>query len=101
MGNSLIFSHIATSAFVCYTMGRLFASIFLRQQFITLPTVDSFKANLSGKTVVVVGSNVGLGLETARHFATMMGEGEGTGRLILACRNVEKGLQALKCASVV
>ncbi|KZS97483.1 NAD(P)-binding protein [Sistotremastrum niveocremeum HHB9708] len=54
---------------------------FYSDQFTSLPSVDEFKKDLTGKTVVVVGANVGLGLEAARHFATM-----NPGRLILACR---------------
>ncbi|KLO14023.1 short-chain dehydrogenase [Schizopora paradoxa] len=69
---------------------------FLKQQFKTLPSVDSFRVDLSGKTVIVVGSNVGLGLEAARHFASMMGREEEGGKLILACRNVQKGEAALE-----
>lgn len=72
--------------------------LFLKQQFKTLPSIDSFRVDLSGKTVVVVGSNVGLGLEAARHFAAMMGREEDGGKLILACRNVRKGQAALECA---
>jgi len=67
----------------------------LKQQFKALPSVDSFRVDLSGKTVIVVGSNTGLGLEAARHLATMMGRAEDGGRLILACRNVKKGEEAL------
>ena len=70
---------------------------FLRQQFRTLPSVDSFRVDLSGRTVIVVGSNTGLGLEAARHLATMMGRAEDGGRLILACRSVQKGEEALAC----
>ncbi len=72
---------------------------FFRQQFKTLPSVDSFRVNLSGRTVVVVGSNTGLGLEAARHLATLMGGPEDGGRLILACRNVQKGEEALICTN--
>ncbi|KAF9560361.1 short-chain dehydrogenase [Agrocybe pediades] len=46
--------------------------------------------NLTGKTIIVTGSNIGLGLETARHFARM-----NPGKLILACRSKEKGLAAV------
>ncbi|PVF95993.1 NAD(P)-binding protein [Serendipita vermifera] len=42
--------------------------------------------DLTGRTVIVTGSNVGLGLEAARHLYGM-----NTGRLILAVRNVDKG----------
>jgi len=72
-------------------MGRLTLLSYLRHQFSTLPSVSSFKGDLTGKTVVVVGANVGLGLEAARHFATM-----NPGRLILACRNLEKATSAVE-----
>ncbi|KZT34062.1 short-chain dehydrogenase [Sistotremastrum suecicum HHB10207 ss-3] len=56
-------------------------SKFISDQMTVLPSVDELKADLSGKTVIVVGANTGLGLEAARHFASMNPE-----RLILACR---------------
>ncbi|THV05577.1 NAD(P)-binding protein [Dendrothele bispora CBS 962.96] len=48
------------------------------------------QADLTGKTVVIVGANVGLGFEAARHLASM-----NPGRLIIACRNQQKGEAAL------
>ncbi|KAL0959289.1 hypothetical protein HGRIS_014554 [Hohenbuehelia grisea] len=49
------------------------------------------KADLTGKTVIVVGANTGIGFETAKHFATM-----GPARLILACRSEVKGKEAIR-----
>jgi len=49
------------------------------------------KADLTGKTVIVLGANIGLGFETAKHFATM-----NPGRLILACRSQSKGQAAVE-----
>ena len=46
-------------------------------------------ADFSGQTVIVTGSNVGLGLEAARHVARL-----NCAKLILAVRNVSKGEQA-------
>ncbi|KAK0227367.1 hypothetical protein EDD85DRAFT_974912 [Armillaria nabsnona] len=46
--------------------------------------------DLTGKTVVVIGANIGLGFEASKHFARMNPE-----RLILASRNEEKGKDAL------
>lgn len=44
-----------------------------------------------GKTVIITGSNTGLGLEAARHFTRLRAE-----RVILAVRNLEKGEAAKK-----
>ncbi|KAJ7466914.1 hypothetical protein FB451DRAFT_1259505 [Mycena latifolia] len=62
---------------------------FLKGQFAKLPPVA--KADLTGKTVIVLGANTGLGFEAAKHFARM-----GAGRLILACRSQSKGQAALE-----
>ncbi|KAF8176360.1 NAD(P)-binding protein [Mycena galopus ATCC 62051] len=61
---------------------------FIRDQFSTQQPV--VKADLTGKTVIVLGANTGLGFEAAKHFATMS-----PGRLILACRNPSKGQAAV------
>jgi len=62
----------------------------------TYPTHD-----FSGQTVIVTGSNVGLGLEAARHFARL-----NCAKLILAVRTISKGekakesiLSSTKCTS--
>ncbi|KAJ7502584.1 hypothetical protein B0H11DRAFT_2188382 [Mycena galericulata] len=49
------------------------------------------KADLTGKTVVVLGANTGLGFEATKHFATM-----NPGRLILACRSQSRGQAAVE-----
>jgi cobalamin biosynthesis protein CbiG len=61
---------------------------FIVDQWSQQPPV--IQVDLTGKTVVVVGANTGLGFEAARHFATMT-----PGRLILACRSQSKGQAAL------
>jgi NAD(P)-dependent dehydrogenase (short-subunit alcohol dehydrogenase family) len=48
-------------------------------------------ASFKGKTVIVTGSNVGLGLEASRWIVRL-----GASQVILACRNVEKGKAAAK-----
>ncbi|KAJ7140917.1 hypothetical protein C8R44DRAFT_603865 [Mycena epipterygia] len=48
------------------------------------------KADLAGKTVIVLGANTGLGFEAAKHFARMS-----PGRLILACRSESRGQAAM------
>lgn len=66
---------------------------FIYDQFSTVPAVA--KADLRGKTVVVVGANTGLGFEATQHFARM-----DPGRLILACRSQEKGEAAIQRRSI-
>ncbi|KAF8875612.1 hypothetical protein CPB85DRAFT_1235845 [Mucidula mucida] len=46
--------------------------------------------DLSGKTVIVVGANTGIGYEAAKHFALM-----NPGRLIMACRSKDRGQAAV------
>ncbi|KAH8649110.1 putative short-chain dehydrogenase/reductase family protein [Xylariales sp. PMI_506] len=66
----------------------------------TLDAVDFFRSQLcvklpsptklyTGQTIIVTGSNVGLGLETARHFVRL-----GANKVILAVRNLSKGQSA-------
>lgn len=45
--------------------------------------------DFTGQTIIVTGSNVGLGLEAARHFVRL-----GASKVILACRSQEKGESA-------
>ncbi|KAJ7466908.1 hypothetical protein FB451DRAFT_1483757 [Mycena latifolia] len=62
--------------------------VFIKGQFAKqLPVA---KADLTGKTVIVLGANTGLGFEAAKHFARM-----GAGRLIMACRSQSRGQAAL------
>ncbi|OLN96435.1 Retinol dehydrogenase 11 [Colletotrichum chlorophyti] len=62
-------------------MSFIYSQLF---KFLPYPT-----GSFAGQTVVITGSNVGLGKEAARHFARL-----GTGKLILAVRNLEKGRAA-------
>ncbi|PPQ75648.1 hypothetical protein CVT24_010591 [Panaeolus cyanescens] len=68
---------------------KLTAWQFVKSQW--TPTPPAPREDLSGKTVVVVGANVGLGFEAAKHFASM-----NPGMLILACRDKKKGEDALQ-----
>ncbi|KAF4584689.1 NAD(P)-binding domain superfamily protein [Pleurotus pulmonarius] len=61
---------------------------FLTDQWTPAPPVET--TDLSGKTVLVVGANTGIGYETAKHFAAM-----NPARLIMACRSQEKGAVAV------
>ncbi|KZT39201.1 NAD(P)-binding protein [Sistotremastrum suecicum HHB10207 ss-3] len=72
-------------------MGRYSLPGFLRDQFTTLPPIETLSKDLTGKTVIVTGANVGLGLEAARHLASM-----NPGRLILACRSAKSAEEAVK-----
>ena len=65
-----------------------FVGSFLRSQFTTLPYPSH---DFTGKTVIVTGANVGLGLEAARHFVRL-----GAIKVILGCRSIEKGELAKK-----
>jgi FlaA1/EpsC-like NDP-sugar epimerase len=72
-------------------MGRLTFFGFLRDQRWKPDPVEH--VDLTGKTVVVIGANVGLGFETAKHFASMNPK-----RLVLGCRSQEKGQAAIQGA---
>ncbi|KAF7345417.1 WW domain-containing oxidoreductase [Mycena venus] len=50
----------------------------------------ALKADLAGKTVVILGANTGIGFEASKHFATMNPQ-----KLILACRSQSKGQAAV------
>ncbi|KAF8526875.1 hypothetical protein BU17DRAFT_39929 [Hysterangium stoloniferum] len=68
-------------------MGRPSLFTFLKDQFTELELIS---ADLKGKTVIVTGGNVGLGFETAKHFARMKPE-----KLILGCRDIKKSEEAM------
>ena len=61
---------------------------FVRDQAKPGPVLN---ADLTGKTVIVIGANTGLGFETAKHLATM-----NPARLVLGCRSKERGEAALQ-----
>ncbi|KAJ8074045.1 hypothetical protein PM082_012336 [Marasmius tenuissimus] len=46
---------------------------------------------LTDQTAIITGANTGLGFEAAKHFAL-----RGPGKLILVCRNEEKGINAVE-----
>ncbi|KAF7554835.1 hypothetical protein G7046_g6701 [Stylonectria norvegica] len=55
----------------------------IRAQLSTIPVPDQ---SFSGQTIIVTGSNTGLGLEAAKHFVRL-----GAARVILAVRTIKKG----------
>ncbi len=64
-------------------MGFIYSQLFMTPVY---PT-----ASCAGQTIIVTGSNVGLGKEAARHFARL-----GACKIILAVRNSKAGEQAKK-----
>jgi len=70
-------------------MGRLGFLQHIQNQWWKVAPVEH--VDLTGKTVVVIGANVGLGFEAAKHFASMNPE-----RLVLGCRSQEKGQAAVQ-----
>ena len=56
----------------------------LHSHFLFTPPLP--KSQFKGQTIIVTGSNVGLGLEAARYFVRLNAE-----KVILAVRNLEKG----------
>ncbi|KAL6401671.1 hypothetical protein AUP68_15549 [Ilyonectria robusta] len=58
----------------------------MRSQFVSLPYPTK---KFTGQTILVTGSNVGLGLESARHFVQL-----DAARVILAVRTINKGKAA-------
>ncbi|KAL5359250.1 hypothetical protein BJX96DRAFT_183631 [Aspergillus floccosus] len=59
---------------------------FLYNQFLVHPALPDDASPFAGQTIIITGSNVGLGLEAARHMARL-----GAEKLILAVRNVAAG----------
>ncbi|KAK8022712.1 short-chain dehydrogenase reductase family [Apiospora rasikravindrae] len=60
---------------------------FLYSQFFKTPPYPT--GSYQGKTIVITGSNTGLGKEAARHYIRM-----GASRMILAVRNLDQGHEA-------
>lgn len=62
---------------------------FMRSQLFSIPPYPTKK--YTGQTIIVTGSNAGLGLEASRHFVRL-----DAAKVILAVRNLEKGESARK-----
>lgn len=69
-------------------MSHSIVGILLAQLFTSVPKP---KGSYVGKTAIVTGSNIGLGLEAARHFTRL-----GAAKVILAVRSTNKGEEAKK-----
>ncbi|PQE17929.1 hypothetical protein CJF32_00008399 [Rutstroemia sp. NJR-2017a WRK4] len=63
-----------------------FLTRFLKSQFTTLPHPTH---PFTSQTILITGSNTGLGLSAATHFVRL-----GASRVILACRSLQRGLSA-------
>jgi retinol dehydrogenase-12 len=63
---------------------------------LTTPVPPVAEGNLEGKTVIVTGSNIGLGFEACKHFARM-----NAGKVILACRDKGRGEAALSSTCLI
>ncbi|KAF2106110.1 hypothetical protein BDV96DRAFT_591457 [Lophiotrema nucula] len=66
--------------------GQFFLMLMKSQFFVKIPLPTS---DFTGQTVIVTGSNTGLGLEAARHLVRL-----GAAKVILAVRSVDKGERA-------
>ncbi|GJJ08164.1 hypothetical protein Clacol_002372 [Clathrus columnatus] len=76
-------------------MGNLSTQKFLHDQFMRLPEASTFNKDLTDKTVVITGATSGVGLEVAKHLT-----GLNPKKIILACRNLEKGQQVIKSLGI-
>ncbi|KAH7324526.1 hypothetical protein B0I35DRAFT_458253 [Stachybotrys elegans] len=68
-----------------------FRAFFHRQFFVVPPQVTRKDVNIEGKTVIITGSNTGIGFETAKQILAL-----GASLLILAVRDEAKGEAAKK-----
>ncbi len=75
-------------------MGKLSYTDFILEQLTRLP--PALHTDLRGKFVMVVGANVGIGFEAAKHFASMQPK-----KLVLVCRDEKKGEEAIAGMSLL
>ena len=80
-------TQLLTSSSLSLKNSKATAMDFIKAQLSKIPAITP--VNLSACTVLITGSNTGLGLEAAREFLPSKPK-----RLILAVRNIEKGNEA-------
>jgi len=61
----------------------------LQELKLQLEKLPPLKADFTGKTIIVVGSNTGLGKEAVRHFVRL-----NASKVIIAVRSISKGKAA-------
>ncbi|KAH7925394.1 NAD(P)-binding protein [Leucogyrophana mollusca] len=69
-------------------MGRISVTRFFREQWVQIPPPTT---SAKGKSILVIGANSGLGLEASKQLASLAPQ-----RLLLTCRNTDKGEEARK-----
>ena len=62
---------------------------FIYDQLFVVPKYPATEVDFTGQTIIVTGSNVGLGKEAARHFVRLNAD-----KVILAVRNLAAGDEA-------
>ncbi|CAL1535679.1 unnamed protein product [Lymnaea stagnalis] len=75
------------TVYYCIAAVTTLGALFFFRQYVKGPAYKG-KEKLNGKTVIITGANTGIGKETAKDLARR------GGRIILACRDIERANQA-------